>query len=74
MFVHAPIARSAPALILLAAPLLAALGMASQFLPTSLIQIEAGLLQQLLSPVNSIAAAIALGALGLWKFYRSIFG
>ena len=57
-------------LALLAAPLMTAVNMASQFLPTSLFDIESDLLQQLLSPINSVAAAIAIGALGIRKFYR----
>ena len=57
-------------LVLLAAPLLAAVNMVSQFLPASLVEIESDLLQQLLSPINSVAAAIAIVALGIRKFYR----
>lgn len=59
---------------LLASPVLTAFGMATQLLPTSLVDIETGWLRQLLSPINSIAAAIAIGALAIRKFYRSIFG
>ena len=57
-------------LAVLAAPLMTAVNMASQLLPTSLVEIESELLQQLLSPINSVAAAIAIGALGIRKFYR----
>jgi hypothetical protein len=62
------------ALVFLAAPVLTALGMATDLLPSTLLDIETGWLEQLLSPINSVAAAIALGALALRKFYRSIFG
>ena len=58
---------------LLASPLVTALSLASQFLPTALVEIETDWLQQLLSPINSVAAAIALGALALRRFYRRIF-
>lgn len=57
----------------LAPLLLDALGFVSQFLPVTLVEMEAGLLQQLLSPINSVAAAIAIGALALCRFYRRIF-
>lgn len=58
---------------LVAAPLTSAVGFVSQVLPVSLVELEAGVLQKLLSPINSVAAAIALGALALRKFYRWIF-
>ncbi len=59
---------------LLASPLLTALSMASQLLPMSLIDIETEWLRQLASPINSIAAAIAIGALGIHRFVRRFFG
>ena len=58
---------------LIAAPLTSAVGFASQLLPVSLVEIEADLLRQLLSPINSVAAALAVGALALRKFYMWIF-
>ena len=61
-------------LALLASPVFTAIEMATQLLPKSLVEIEAGWLQQLLSPINSIAAAIAVGALAVRKFVRGIFG
>jgi hypothetical protein len=61
-------------LALLASPVLTAIEMATRFLPTSLVEIETGWLQQLLSPINSIAAVIAIGVLAIRKFVRSIFG
>ena len=60
-------------LSLLAPPVIEAIAMASSLLPVSLVEIETEWLQQLLAPINSVAAAIALGALGIRKFYRRIF-
>lgn len=53
---------------------LATLEMTSQLLPSSLINIETDWLQQLLSPVNSVAAAMAVGLLLVRRFWRGIFG
>jgi hypothetical protein len=61
-------------LALLASPVIAAIAMATDLLPVSLVEIETRWMQQLLAPINSIAAAIALGALGIRKFFRWIFG
>ena len=61
-------------LVLLAPPVLAALEMATRLLPVSLVDIETEWLQLLLAPINSVAAAIALLALGIRKFFRRIFG
>lgn len=57
-------------LALLAKPVFAALTMATQLLPVSLVDIETVWLRQLVSPINSVAAVIALGALGIRKFFR----
>ena len=57
-----------------ASPVMAAVDFVSQFLPVSLVDIETEWLQMLLSPINSVAAAIAVGALLLRKFFRWIFG
>lgn len=65
---------AAVVLALLAGPVLTAIEMATQLLPKSLVEIEAGWLQQLLSPINSVAAAIAVGALAVRKIVRGIFG
>ena len=62
------------ALGFLAAPVFTALGMATELLPSTLVEIETGWLNQLLSPINSVAAAIAVSVLAIRKFYRSIFG
>lgn len=61
-------------LVLLAKPVLAALTMATQLLPVSLVDIETEWLRQLASPINSIAAAIALGILGVCRFFRRFLG
>ena len=60
-------------LALLAAPLMTIVALASSVLPLELVEIETAWLQQLLSPINSVAAAIAIGALALHRFYRRIF-
>ena len=57
----------------LASPILAAFGMATRALPVPLLEIETEWLRLLLSPINSVAAAIAVAALGLRKFFRRIF-
>ena len=61
-------------LAFLALPLIEAVKMASSLLPVSLVDIETRWLQLLLAPINSVAAGIALGALGIRKFFRWIFG
>lgn len=58
---------------LFATPVLQALQMASSLLPNSLVNVEAEWLQQLLAPINSVAAAVALGFLALRKVYRRLF-
>jgi len=57
----------------LASPVLAAFSMATKALPIPLLEIETEWLRLLLSPINSVAAAIAVAALGLRKFFRRIF-
>lgn len=57
----------------LAVPVLSAVSMASQLLPVSLVEIETDLLRQLVSPINSVAAVVAVLTLGIWKFFRRIF-
>ena len=61
-------------LIAMASPVVEAWQLANQFLPVSLVNIETDWLRQVVSPVNSIAAAIALGSVALQRFYRRIFG
>ena len=60
-------------LAFLASPVLTAFSMASKVLPVPLLEIETEWLRLLLSPINSVAAAIAVAALGLGKFFRRIF-
>ena len=60
-------------LAFLASPVLAAFGMATRALPIPLLEIETEWLRLLLSPINRVAAAIAVAALGLRKFFRRIF-
>jgi hypothetical protein len=59
--------------VFLASPVLAAFSMATRALPIPLLEIETEWLRLLLSPINSVAAAIAVAALGLRKFFRRIF-
>lgn len=61
-------------LALLSKPLIAALAIATQILPVSLVDIESEWLRQLASPLNSVAAVIALGALGIRWFFRRFLG
>jgi len=58
---------------LFATPVLTAAKMAASLLPNSLISVEADWLRQLLAPVNSVAAAVAIGFLALRKLYRRLF-
>jgi hypothetical protein len=60
-------------LALLAAPVFEAVSMATRLLPVSLVEIETDWLRQLLAPMNSVAAAIAVGVLLVRKFFRRIF-
>jgi hypothetical protein len=57
----------------LVSPVFTAIGMATQLLPVSLVEIETEWMRLLLSPINSVAAAIAVGALSIRKFFRWIF-
>ena len=61
---------------LLSGPLTGAVGLVTQLLPQSLVEFEAGneLFAQLLAPINSVAAAVALGAFALRFAYKKIFG
>ena len=60
-------------LVFLAAPLLTALQLMTELLPESVVEIENNWAQLLLAPINSMAALIAVVALGVRKFYRRIF-
>jgi hypothetical protein len=59
--------------VLLAAPVIDAVGLVSRFLPASVIEIDDAWLAQLLSPVNSVAGLLALSFLALRFAYRKIF-
>lgn len=61
------------ALVMLSGPVIEALKFADQVLPVSLVDIETDWLRQVASPVNSVAAAIAIGSIALHRFYRMIF-
>ena len=56
----------------LATPVIAALGMATQLLPVSLVEIQTDWIRQLVSPINSVAAVVALIVLGIMKLYRRV--
>ena len=60
-------------LALLVPILMSTFSLVSGLLPTELVQIETTWLRQLLSPVNSIAAAVAVGGIALRRFYLFIF-
>ena len=60
-------------LALLADPVIAALRLMTDLLPVSVVDIENDWINRLLAPVNSVAALLALLALGVRKFYRRIF-
>ncbi len=56
--------------VFVASPVFAAVNFVSQFLPMSVVEVESEWLQMLVSPVNSIAAAIAVAGLLIVKFFR----
>ena len=56
-----------------ATPVIAAVSMVTQLLPASLVEVQADWLSQLVAPINSVAAAVALGGLGIAWFFRKIF-
>lgn len=60
-------------ILLLASPILNAVSFLTQVLPESLIEVEDEFVAQLLSPVNSVAAPVAVCILGLVWFYKKIF-
>ena len=62
--------------VALSGPVTGAVGLLTQLLPQSLVEFEAGnaLLAQLLAPINSVAAAVALGAFLLRFAYKKICG
>lgn len=56
-----------------ATPVIAAVNMATQLLPVSLIEIQTDWVRQLVSPINSVAAALALILFVIMKFFRRVF-
>ena len=58
---------------LLAPALMSAAGAFGAILPQSLLDIEERWIADLLSPVNSVAALVALGGFVLFSLYRKIF-
>ena len=60
----------------LSGPLTSTVGLLTQLLPQSLVEVEAGnqLFAQLLAPINSVAAAVALGLFVLRFAYKKICG
>lgn len=56
-----------------AAPLVAAINMATQFLPVSLVELQDDWIGQLVSPINSVAAAVAMLLLVTIRFFRRLF-
>lgn len=56
-----------------AAPLVAAVNMATQLLPVSLVELQDDWIGQLVSPINSVAAAVAVVLLVTIRFFRRLF-
>ena len=67
------LATNFQSIALVASPVFATVELVSQFLPVSLVDIETEWLALLLSPINSIAAAVAVGGLLITKFFRRIY-
>ena len=59
--------------LLLTAPVLEATGLVLQFLPTSLVEVDDGLVTQVFAPVNTVSAVVGLGILGLRAAIRKLF-
>lgn len=53
-----------------ASPVIAAVDFVGRLLPMSLVEVETEWLQMLVSQVNSVAAAVAVGGLLVVKFFR----
>ena len=58
---------------LLSEPVIGAVGVTTQLLPATLVDIDNEWLSQLLSPINSVAAVVALLVLGVRAAWRKIF-
>ena len=61
---------------LLSGPVTSAVSLMTRLMPQSLVEVEAGnqLFAQLLAPINSVAAVVALGMLLIRFAYKKIFG
>lgn len=59
---------------LLAGPVAATVELVGHLLPTSLIEFETDWMRQIMSPLNSVAAALAIGILLVRRFWHGIFG
>ncbi len=58
---------------LLSAPVMGAVDVATRLLPATLVDIENDWMSLLFAPINSVAAVLALGLLGIRAAYRRIF-
>ena len=58
---------------LLAAPLQEAVGLLTQGLSVTLVDLDNRLLAQVISPINSVAAIVGLGFLTAWGLGRRVF-
>ena len=45
----------------------------TQILPTTIVDMDNGLIARFLSPVNSVSGLVGLGALVLWAAFRKLF-
>lgn len=61
------------AVLLLTAPVLEATSLVLQFLPRSLVELDDGLMSQVLAPVNTVSAVVGLGILGMRAAIRKLF-
>lgn len=58
---------------LLSSPVMGAVDVATRLLPTTLVDIDSEWVSLLFAPINSVAAVLALGVLGVRAAYRKIF-
>ncbi len=58
---------------LLSSPLMRAVDVTTRLLPATLVDIESEWMSLLFAPVNSVAAILAVGVLGILAAYRKIF-
>jgi len=62
-----------PAVWWLSGPIVTMMNLVTQLMPDTLIEVESGLLAQLVAPINSVAGIGGLLFLAGWMFYRKIF-